>query len=121
MNNNNYNDAAQIQYELLHVRDGIRHCSTGKLSHELIVSEFRLSTAILGAMGEKVNPTEIMRLVISGFKALVDAVTTWNNEEKRQFVCEFIKEQASQYNGFRRLRKVLIDLIPTKAFAGSPI
>ena len=61
----------------------------------------------------------IGKLVFDSYQALVEAV--WNNEEKRQEVCRYIKETAGQYPNHRGMKKKLMDLMPETPFEGEPM
>ena len=63
----------------------------------------------------------IGKLIFDSYQALVEAVKLWNNEEKRQEVCRYIKETAGQYPNHRGMKKKLMDLMPETPFEGEPI
>ena len=63
----------------------------------------------------------IGKLVFDSYQALVEAVKIWNNEEKRQEVCRYIKETAGQYPNHRGMKKKLMDLMPETPFEGEPM
>lgn len=63
----------------------------------------------------------IRKQIMDGSRTLGETVTAWNNEDKRQLVCDFIKEQATCYAEFHGAEKVILALIPTTTLAGNPI
>ena len=63
----------------------------------------------------------IGKLIFDSYQALVETVKAWNNEEKRQEVCHYIKETAGQYPNHRGMKKKLMDLMPETPFEGEPM
>ena len=63
----------------------------------------------------------IGKLIFGSYQALVEAVKTWNHEEKRQEVCRYIKETAGQYPNHRGMKKKLMDLMLETTFEGEPM
>ena len=63
----------------------------------------------------------IGKLIFDSYQALVAAGKAWNNEEKRQEVCRYIKETAGQYPNHRGMKKKLTDLTPETPFEGEPM
>ena len=63
----------------------------------------------------------IGKLIFDSYQALVEAVKAWNYEEKRQEVCRFIAENAGQYQHYRGMKKILMDLMPEMYFDGEPV
>ena len=63
----------------------------------------------------------IGKLIFDCYKALVETVKAWNNEEKRQEVCRFIAENAGQYQHYRGMKNRLMELMPEKPFEGEPV
>lgn len=63
----------------------------------------------------------IGKLIFDSYQALVETVKIWNNEEKRQEVCRYIKETAGQYQHYRGMKKRLMDLKPEMYFDGEPV
>ena len=63
----------------------------------------------------------IGKLVFYSYQALVEAVKIWNNEEKRQEVCRYIKETAGQSPNHRGMKKKLLDLMLETPFEGEPM
>lgn len=63
----------------------------------------------------------IGKLIFDSYQALVETVKIWNNEEKRQEVCRYIKETAGQYPNHRGMKKKLMDLMPETPFEGEPM
>jgi hypothetical protein len=69
----------------------------------------------------EVDKSKLRKLIAEAFEALVESVTAWNNEEKRQYVADFIQSQASQYSNYRGLTKSLLELVPTVPFTGDVV
>ena len=63
----------------------------------------------------------IGKLIFDSYQVLVEAVKIWNNEEKRQEVCHYIKETAGQYPNHRGMKKKLMGLMPETPFEGEPM
>ena len=63
----------------------------------------------------------IGKLIFDSYHALVETVKAWNNEEKRQEVCRYIKEMAGQSPNHRGMKKKLMDLMPETPFEGEPM
>ena len=63
----------------------------------------------------------IGKLIFDSYHALVETIKAWNNEEKRQEVCRYIKETAGQYPNHRGMKKKLMDLMPETPFEGEPM
>lgn len=63
----------------------------------------------------------IGKLVYASFAALVDSVTAWNNEEKREEVFTYIFTHQSRFDGFKRVQNNIQMLAPSKKFAGEPL
>lgn len=65
--------------------------------------------------------SRISKLVLASYNALVETVKAWNNEPKRQYVCEFIKSNSKEYSNFRGMEKKLLMLTPDTPFIGETI
>ena len=63
----------------------------------------------------------IGKLIYASFAALVDSVTAWNNEEKREYVFTYIFTHLSRFDDFRRVQNNIQMLAPNKKFIGEPV
>ena len=63
----------------------------------------------------------IGKLIFDSYHALVETVKAWNNEEKRQEVCRYIRETAGLYPNHRGMKKKLMNLIPETPFEREPM
>lgn len=63
----------------------------------------------------------IKKMIVGSISALVSSVKAWNNEEKRQYVNNFIFEQSKQYTDFKGLQKTLIQMMISEPFIGEPV
>lgn len=63
----------------------------------------------------------IGKLIYASFAALVDSVTAWNNEEKRDYVFTYIFTHLSRFDDFKRVQNNLQMLAPNKKFIGEPV
>jgi hypothetical protein len=63
----------------------------------------------------------IRKMIRNAFLALHDTTIAWNNEEKRQYINNFITEQVDTYASMARgMAKYLLDLRIDKPFIGEP-
>ena len=60
----------------------------------------------------------IGKLIYASFAALVDSVTAWNNEEKREYVFDYIFTHLSRFDDFKRVQNNIQMLAPSKKFIG---
>lgn len=63
----------------------------------------------------------IGKLIYASFAALVDSVTAWNNEEKREEVFTYIFTHLSRFDDFKRVQNNIQMLAPSKKFTGEPV
>lgn len=63
----------------------------------------------------------IGKLIYASFAALVDSVTAWNNEEKREYVFTYIFTHLSRFSDFKRVQNNIQMLAPNKKFVGEPV
>lgn len=63
----------------------------------------------------------IGKLIYASFAALVDSVTAWNNEEKREYVFTYIFTHLSRFEDFKRVQSNIQMLAPSKKFIGEPM
>lgn len=63
----------------------------------------------------------IGKLIYASFAALVDSVTAWNNEEKREYVFAYIFTHLSRFDDFKRVQNNIQMLVPSKPFTGEPV
>ena len=63
----------------------------------------------------------IGKLIYACFAALVDSVTAWNNEEKREYVFTYIFTHLSRFDDFKRVQSNIQMLAPSKKFSGEPV
>lgn len=63
----------------------------------------------------------IGKLIYASFAALVDSVTTWNNEDKRENVFTYIFTHLSRFDDFKRVQNNIQMLAPSKKFIGEPV
>ena len=63
----------------------------------------------------------IGKLIYASFAALVDSVTAWNNEEKREYVFTYIFTHLSRFDNFKRVQNNIQMLAPSKKFIGEPV
>lgn len=63
----------------------------------------------------------IGKLIYASFEALVDSVTAWNNEEKREYVFTYIFTHLSRFDGYKRVQNNIQMLAPSKKFIGEPM
>ena len=63
----------------------------------------------------------IGKLIYASFAALVDSVTAWNNEEKREEVFTYIFTHMSPFDDFKRVQNNIQMLAPGKKFTGEPV
>ena len=63
----------------------------------------------------------IGKLIYASFAALVDSVIAWNNEEKREYVFDYIFTHLSRFDDFKRVQNNIQMLAPSKKFIGEPV
>ena len=63
----------------------------------------------------------IGKLIYASFVALVESVTAWNNEEKREYVFDYIFTHLSRFDDFKRVQNNIQMLAPSKKFIGEPV
>ena len=63
----------------------------------------------------------IGKLIYASFAALVDSVTAWNNEGKREYVFTYIFTHLSRFDDFKRVQNNIQMLAPSKKFIGEPV
>jgi hypothetical protein len=63
----------------------------------------------------------IGKLIYASFAALVDSVTAWNNEEKREYVFDYIFTHLSRFDDFKRVQNNIQMLAPNKKIVGEPV
>lgn len=63
----------------------------------------------------------IGKLIYASFAALVDSVTAWNNEEKREYVFDYIFTHLSRFGDFKRVQNNIQMLAPNKKIIGEPV
>ena len=63
----------------------------------------------------------IGKLIYASFVALVDSVTAWNNEEKREYVFTYIFTHLPRFDDFKRVQNNIQMLAPSKKFIGEPV
>ena len=63
----------------------------------------------------------IAKLIHASFVALVDSVAVWNNEEKREYVFNYINTHLSRFDDFKVVQKKLLELAPSEKITGEPL
>lgn len=63
----------------------------------------------------------IGKLIYASFAALVDSVAAWNNEEKREYVFDYIFTHLSRFDDFKRVQNKIQMLAPNKKIVGEPV
>lgn len=63
----------------------------------------------------------IAKLIHASFVALVDSVAVWNNEEKREYVFNYINTHLSRFDDFKGVQKKLLELAPSEKIIGEPL
>ena len=70
---------------------------------------------------QKEYKLRIGKLIYVSFAALVNSVTAWNNEEKRNYVFDYIFTHLSRFDDFKRVQNNIQMLAPNKKFIGEPV